>query len=248
MDSKNPPPQAVLGQLINGYWITFSIHAAAKLNIADLLAGGPKSTAEIASATAAQEDSIYRLMRALASIGIFTETDPRTFAQTPLSEALRPGTPGSMHGLAVATGLLHLRAWPEVVYSVKTGNTAVHKTFGKEIFGHLQDDAEAAAAFDAAMAGYTASIGKAVAAGYDFSQFELIADIGGGNGALLAHILPSYPQVRGVAFDLDHVATRARDFLAKAGLAGPCEFVGGDFFKSVPAADAYVMKMILHDW
>ncbi len=248
METKAKPPQAVLGELINGYWITLSIHAAAKLNIADLLVDGPKSSAEIAKRTSANEDAIYRLLRALSSIGIFTETDPRTFAQTPLSEVLRPSVPGSMHGLAVVTGVLHLRAWPEVVHSVKTGETAVSKVFGKEVFEHLNDDSVAAAAFDAAMSGYTASVGKAVAAGYDFSRFKDIVDLGGGNGALLSHILPTCPDTRGITFDLDHVTARATEFLSKAGLAGRCEAMSGDFFKSVPAADAYLLKMILHDW
>jgi predicted O-methyltransferase YrrM len=243
-----PPPQAVLGPLIHGYWISLSIHAAARLNIADLLVDGPKSSAEIARRTSANEDAVYRLLRALASIGIFTETDPGTFAQTPLSEALRPSVPGSMHGVAVMSGLLHFQAWPEIVHSVKTGETAASKVWGKEVLEHLKDDAEAAAAFDAAMAGYTSSVGKAVAAGYDFSRFNTVADIGGGSGALLSHILPSYPQTQGITFDLDHVTTRARAELSRAGLSGRCEAMSGDFFQSVPAADAYLMKMILHDW
>ncbi|GAC1651075.1 MAG: hypothetical protein NVS9B11_23800 [Candidatus Dormibacteraceae bacterium] len=127
---------------------------------------------------------------------------------------LRPSVPGSMHGLAVATGILHLRAWPEVVHSVKTGETAVSKVFGKEVFEHLKDDSVAAAAFDAAMSGYTASVGKAVAAGYDFSRFKDIVDLGGGNGALLSHILPTCPNTRGITFDLDHVTARAKEFLS----------------------------------
>jgi len=248
MENKSKPPQAVLGELINGYWITLSIHAAAKLNIADLLVDGPRSSEEIARRTSANEDAIYRLMRALASIGIFTEIDPRTFAQTPLSEVLRPGVPGSMHGLAVVTGLMHLRAWPDVVHSVITGDTAMRKAFGKELFEHLKDEPATAAAFDAAMSGYTAAVGKAVAAGYDFSRFRDIVDIGGGNGALLSHILPGYPKAHGITFDLDHVSARATEFLSKVGLTGRCEAVGGDFFKTVPAADAYLLKMILHDW
>jgi hypothetical protein len=197
----------------------------------------------------ANPDELFRLMRALSSLGIFAEGPSRAFKHTPLSEALRTGVPGSMHGLATMTGLMHLRAWPDVVHSVRTGAPAFDQVFGKGVFEHATSNPEAGAAFDAAMAGYTAATSGAVVAGYDFTPFHSIVDVGGGNGALLAAILSKAPAASGVCFDLPASAERAKVLLQERGLMGRCEVVGGDFFASVPAgADAYTLKMILHDW
>src|SRR5882672_4666761 len=245
----SPPPQAVLSQMINGYWITGTICAAAKLDVASAIGDAPRAIAEVATAVGAEVESLYRLMRALAGLGIFAEAPGRTFSHTPLSLALRPGVPGSMHGLAVMTGLLHLRAWPEVAHSVKTGDTAFSKVFGKEIFAHVTTNAEAGQAFDEAMSSYTAATSNAVVGAYDFSPFEKIVDVGGGNGALIAAVLKQAPRAVGVTFDLPPSAERAKANLAAQGLAGRCEVVGGDFFESVPSGgDAYALKMIVHDW
>jgi SAM-dependent methyltransferase len=244
-----PPPQAVLAQMINGYWVTGTIHAAAKLGLAAAIGDAPRTVTEVAAAVGADVESLHRLLRALAGLGIFVEGPNRTFAHTPLSLALRPGVPGSMHGLASMTGMLHMRAWPEVVHSVKTGETAFSKVFGKEIFPYVTSNAEAGQAFDDAMASYTAATSNAVVAAYDFSKFEKIVDVGGGNGALIAAILEKAPRAAGVNFDLPPSAERAKANLGARGLAGRCEVVGGDFFESVPAGgDAYALKMIVHDW
>jgi hypothetical protein len=229
------PPQAVLGQMINGYWASFSILAAVR-------------GAWGAERVAAEADTLYRLLRALASIGVFHEEGDRTFLHTPLSSLLKKDVPGSMHGLALMTSLLHMRAWPELLHSVRTGETAFAKVFGCNIFEYLPTDAEAARAFDAAMAGYTAMMANAVVAKYDFDVYGTVVDVGGGSGALIAAILDRFPRPRGVTFDLPHVSERARAALDRASLAGRAEVVGGDFFASVPAGDCYTLKHILHDW
>jgi hypothetical protein len=244
-----PPPQAVLSQMINSYWVTGAICAAARLGVAAALGDGPRPIGQLATQVGAHTESLYRLMRALAGVGIFTEGPDRTFSHTPLSLALRPGVPGSMHGLAAMTGLLHLRAWPEIAHAVRTGETAFSKVFGKELFEHTTADDEAGQAFDEAMAGYTAASAGAVVGVYDFSPFQKIVDVGGGNGALIAAILDKHPRASGVTFDLPASAERARATLAARGLAGRCEAVGGDFFQAVPSGgDAYALKMIVHDW
>jgi predicted O-methyltransferase YrrM len=244
-------PSAALGQMINAYWATFSIHAAAKLGIADLLAGGPMPVGALADRTGTKPDPLYRLLRALASLGIFRETDGpgHVFEQTPLSEPLRGGVPGSVRGLAVMTGMLHLRAWPEILHSLATGETALKKVFGQELFEHVGANPELARVFDEAFGGYTAMISGIVAGKYDFARFQRIIDVGGGNGALLTAVLATAPGARGVTFDLPHVTARAKETLARSGVADRCEAVAGDFFAAVPAdGDAYVLKMILHDW
>jgi O-methyltransferase domain len=129
--------------------------------------------------------------------------------------------------------MLHLRAWPEVVHSVKTGETAFSRVFGRELFPYVTTNAEAGQVFDDAMASYTAATSNAVVAAYDFSRFENIVDVGGGNGALIAAILQRTPRATGVNFDLPPTAERAKANLGARGLAGRCEVVGGDFFESV---------------
>lgn len=243
------PPQAVLAEMINGYWVTFSIAAAAELGVADHLAAGPTSVNQLAERTGTHAPSLYRLLRALASLSIFAEDEQGRFANTPLSEALRAGVPGSMRGLARLTLHAHLKAWPDVLHSVRTGHTAFEKVFGAELFEHLQKDQELAAIFDEAFTGYTAALSEAAAATYDFSRFRHIVDVGGSAGALVAAILKRVPEAKGINFDLPHVAERAKAALAKTGLGERVSSVGGDFFQSVPAGgDAYTLKMILHDW
>jgi len=243
------PPPAVIGKIINGYWATFSVIAAARLGVADKLASGPKSVAALAEECDVNADAIHRLLRALASMEIFEETAPNTFAQTALSEPLRSGVPGSMRAMAMMTGMLHLRAWPAIDHSLKTGGTAFAKVFGREIFEYLEGDADAARIFDEAFSGYTGMVAGAVAARYDFSPFTRLVDVGGGGGGFLSVIAKQFPNARGVSFDLPHVAARAKSALAKAGASDRIEAVGGDFFASVPAeGDAYLLKMILHDW
>ncbi|HEY2745882.1 MAG TPA: methyltransferase, partial [Polyangia bacterium] len=200
-----PPPPAQLGQLINGYWASFSIIAAARLGVADALDDGATPVARLAERTSANADALYRLLRALASLSIFREEGERAFAHTPMSQLLRKDAPMSMHGVATMTSLMHLHAWPELLHSVRTGETAFAKIFGHQVFEHMAADPEAARAFDSAMAGYTIAVGNAVAAKYDFSRFATIADIGGGAGALSTILLGKNPAPKGITFDLPHV-------------------------------------------
>lgn len=235
--------------MLTAFWVTDSLYAAARLGVADVIANGTADVSEIARQVHADEGSLYRLLRALASVGVFAETESRRFVQTPLSDRLRRDVPGSLRGLAIYVGGLMMRAWPEITYSVQTGRPAFEKVFGKPTFDYLADHPEDAAMFDEAMTGQTTMIGRAVVAAYDFSRFGTIADIGGGKGALLATILPAVPRAHGINFDQPPVAERALSFLAAAGLADRCEVAGGDFFAEVPAgADAYLMKFVLHDW
>ena len=245
----NIPPQAQLGQMITGYWTSQAIYAAAKFGIADLLNDGPKSADELASATGTKSELLYRLLRALASVGIFAEEDGKRFSLTPLAEPLRSDVAGSQRSLALMMGDAQYRAWGNLADTVQTGDNAYEKIFGKPIFDHLAEQPEKARIFDAAMTGIHGRETGAILDAYDFSGINVIADIGGGNGSKITAILQKHPEMRGILFDLPHVVERARPHIEAAGLSDRCQLVDGDFFQSVPSgADAYVMRHIIHDW
>jgi hypothetical protein len=235
--------------MITGSWISQAIYVAAKLQIADLLAEGPRSAEELAGATGTHGRTLYRLLRALASVGVYTEAEPGRFGLTPLAEGLRREVPGSQWAMAVMMGEEHFRAWGDLLESVRTGETAFDRIFGQPIFAYLAEHPEQARLFDEAMVAIHGRETQATLAAYRFDGVGTLADVGGGNGSNLIGILAAYPSMRGVLFDLPHVVERAGANLRAAGLADRCEAVAGSFFDSVPVkADAYVLRHIIHDW
>ena len=242
-------PSQQLDQMITGYWTSQAIYAVAKFGIADLLKDGPRRVDELAETSSTNAEALYRLLRALASIGVFSESSPKEFSLTPLAEPLRSDVEGSKRALALMSGDEQYRAWGEIVYSIQTGNTAFDKVFGKPIFDYLSEKPEKARIFDAAMTGIHGRETGDVLDAYDFSGVEVLADIGGGNGSNITSILQQYPTMKGVLFDLPHVVERSRERVEAAGLSDRCQLVGGNFFESVPeGADAYLMRHIIHDW
>jgi hypothetical protein len=238
-----------LDRMITSYWTSQAIYAAAKLGIADHLKDGPRSTEQLAKATSTNAGALYRLLRALASIGIFSEGTPKHFELTPLAEPLRSDVAGSKRALALMTGDEQFQAWGEVVYSIQTGKTAFDKVFGKPIFDYLADHPDKGQIFDDAMTGIHGRETGAMLDAYDFSGIRCLADVGGGNGSNIATILQAHPAMQGILFDLAHVLARAKKRIEGAGLSDRCRFVGGDFFQSVPSgADAILMRHIIHDW
>ena len=247
-DSAPPPPDALL-QMMTGYWISKAIYVAAKLGVADLLADGARSAEEVAAATETHEGALYRVLRALASVGIFSEVAPGRFALTPLAELLRSGTPDSMRALAIMYAEEQYRAWDDVLHSVRTGQPAFEHTFGMPYFDYFVTHPEASQVFNEAMVGWTAQVVDTAVAAYDFSPFDTVVDVGGGHGGFLVALLKRYPTAQGILFDVPHVVEGAKPFLVAAGVADRCARVGGDFFAEIPAgADAYVLAQILHDW
>jgi hypothetical protein len=243
------PPPATLLQMMTGYWVSQALHVAAKLGIADLLADGPVDCEDLAAATDTHAPSLQRVLRALASVGVFTEVSPGSFALTPLAELLRTETPGSMRALAIMYAEEQYRAWGELLHSVRTGEMAFDHQFGMGYFEYLAQHPEADRVFNEAMTGWTHQLVGAVMDTYDFSPFKTIVDVGAGYGALLTAILRSNPGTRGVLFEQPHVVASAEEQLVAAGVADRCTFVGGDFFAAVPTGgDAYVLSQILHDW
>lgn len=244
-----PPPPAVLLQMMTGYWVSQSIYIAAKLGVADLLADGPRPVEALATATESHAPSLYRLLRALASVGVFTETSPHTFALTPMAALLRTGTPHSMHALAITYCEEMYTAWGSMLHSIRTGEPAFAHHFGMGPFPYFATHPEADRVFNEAMIGYTHQVANAVTASYDFSPFATVVDVGGGYGTLLAAILRDNPAAQGILFDVPHVIEAAEGFLNTTGVGARCARVAGDFFVALPGGgDAYVLSQILHDW
>ena len=243
-----PPPAALL-QMMTGYWVSQAIHVAARLGIADRLADGPKSSAELAAATESDAPTLYRLLRALASVGVFTEAIPGHFVLTPLAALLRTGTADSMRALAIIYNEEGYRAWGDLLYSVRTGQPAFEHVFGLPVFEYYAQHPESDRLLNEGLVGYTNRVAGAVVAAYDFSPFGTVVDVGGGYGALLAAILQRHPRTRGILFDQPHVVAGAAEQLQTAGVADRCTRIAGDFFVAVPdGGDAYVLSQILHDW
>jgi len=237
-------------QIISGFWVSRAIFAIAKLGIPDLLQSGPKTIAELASATKMHAPSLFRVLRALVSVGVLNSAEGGRFAQTPLSETLVTDVPGSLRWFAVSElGQEHYPAWGNLMHSLKTGDIAFDNFFGVDIWKYFQQNSEDAAVFNNSMSNMTAATNEAITSVYDFSGFKTLVDVGGGHGGLITEILKSNPELKGVLFDADEVIQGARPKLEAAGVAERCETVAGDFFKSVPAGgDAYIMKWIIHDW
>ena len=196
------------------------------------------------------EDALYRVLRTLASLGIFEETAPREFSNNLASSMLRAEVPGSMYDSALwMTDPFHFQVYADALYSVQTGNPAVDKTFGIPVFEYFAGNPEESEIFNNAMTSFSAMVIPAVLEVYDFSGIGTLIDIAGGHGRVLTSILEKYPAMRGVLFDLEHVLAGARPRIRELGLADRCQTIAGDFFKAVPeGGDAYIMKHIIHDW
>lgn len=242
-------PQAQLNQLISGYMKTQAVYVAAKLGIADLLTQGGRTAEDLARATNMHAPSLFRLLRALASLGVFTEDESSCFSLTPIAECLRSDVPGSQRALAIMSGEEHFKAWAELLYSIQTGKTSFDKLYGMPIFDFLSQNLEQAKVFDAAMVGVHGRETAAMTDAYDFSDIGILADVGGGNGSLLSFVLKAYPTMKGMLYDLPGVVERAKAGFQANGLADRCEVIGGSFFESIPeGADAYLLRHIIHDW
>jgi len=243
------PEHAAMQSLIFGYRMTQVLYVAAKLGIADLLAGGPQTAEELAAAAGAQADALYRTLRALASLGVFREIAPRRFALTPQAELLRTDHPHSLRALILVQGEEAYRAWGDLLYSLRTGAPAFDHAYGMPHFDYLAQHAEASAVFNRTMSENTARSIAAVVSAYAFPASGVVVDIGGGHGAFLAAVLQAHPGLRGVLFDQPHVVAGAAPTLEAASVAERCARVGGDFFtRPLPAGDIYLLRQVIHDW
>jgi hypothetical protein len=243
-------PSAALLELANGFRVSQAIHVAATLGIADLLKDGARSSDDLAAATGTHAGALYRLLRALATVGVFREESGRHFALTPLSECLRSGAPEPVGPWAVHIGEPGLwQAWGSLLDSVRTGENAFRRVHGMSTWDYYARNPTAGAIFDRAMTGHSRLQANAVLKAYDFGRFGCVLDVGGGHGTLLSAVLAKHRSLRGVLFDQPHVVAGAEPVLRAAGVADRCQVVGGDFFEALPrGGDAHMLKFILHDW
>lgn len=241
--------QAALQQMSNGYWATQIIYVAAKLGIADILKDGPQGVAALAQATETHAPSLYRLMRALAGLGVFVENEDGDYEATARGRCLMSSSPGALRARAILNGEDWYTAWGDLLHSVRTGETAFDHVYGMPVYEYLAANPDTAASFNESMASSTESTTREVADAYNFSGLRTIVDVGGGTGTFLAGILKANPQARGVLFDRPTVAVAAGGLLSSVGVADRCEVVAGDFFEAVPSGgDAYVLSFIIHNW
>jgi hypothetical protein len=228
--------------------VTQAIAVAAELGVADRLAAGRRTSADLAAATGADAEKLHRLLRFLASIGIFEQGTDATWGLTPLADLLRSDAPQSMRAGAQMMGRL-ANVWPHLLENVRAGTCAYNLAFGKPIFEDLASKPEDATIFDAAMSSFHGPETGAVLDAFHYDGVSVLADIGCGSGAVMMATLQRHPGMKAILFDQAHVLERTRPHVQSAGLADRCTFVTGNFFESVPAgADAYTMRHILHDW
>ena len=236
--------------MVLAQWNSAAICAAAKLGIADQLESGSRTTRELASTLNLHEDSLYRVLRALAGLGIFHEGENRTFSQTHLSDTLRTNAKPSLRYAAVMMlDDFQYRSVQGICSSIENGRPAIANVLGAGLFEYLGAHADEAFNFNRGMTGMSSNEAPAVVATYDFSGFQHIVDVAGGAGGLLAAILAAAPKLRGTLFDQPSVIEQAKKDGLLTPFADRCEMAAGSFFEAVPAGvGAYIMKHIIHDW
>jgi SAM-dependent methyltransferase len=239
--------RAELFDLINGYRVTQAINVAARLGVADLLKDGPQTADELAAKLSVRRLPLYRLLRALASEGLFQEVAGQRFELTPLADLLRSDVPGSLRHWAIAQGSQWMwRAWANLEYSIRTEKTAFADVYGEEFFDYCATHPAVEAEFDAGQSSTADGVAKAILDAYDFRPFSKIVDVGGGTGRLLNAVLKQNPSAEGVLMDRPTVVEKA---VLDPEIRPRVQVVGGDFFESVPeGGDCYLMRRIIHDW
>jgi SAM-dependent methyltransferase len=238
-----------LFQMATGYWVSQAIYVAAKLGIADLLKDGPQSCVALAAATGSDAPSLFRLMRALASVDVFSHVNKDCFALSRLAENLQTHAPASLRAMVITIGEIHYQACGNLLHSIQTGSPAFNKVFGTSLFDYLQQNAPAGDAFHQGMTNLSSMLAYAILIAYDLAGISSIVDVGGGEGKLLRKILELNPEMTGAVLDLPRTIERVHQELNGNTRVGSCSYIAGDFFDSVPdGADAYLLCGVLHDW
>lgn len=247
MNDEAPRPETILWNLSRGAMATKALGIAADLGIADALANGPRSVAELADGAGVDEDALYRILRALATEGVFAEEDERAFRNTELSDRLRTDYPGSWRDFAHLFGNVWYRTFTDAETSVRTGEDAFSRKFGTDFWSWLAQHPDEGAAFNRAMASGADSHLEWIDR-VDWHADETVVDVGGGNGTTMLALLRRQPMLNAVVFDLPETARDAEPVVGASDVADRCRVVAGSFFDSVPSGDTYVLTGILHDW
>ena len=247
--AKRDDPRQRLRALIDANWTTQAIAATVRLRLPDLLMDGAQTVEVLASQVSCHPPSLLRLLRALTSISIVSESEDGRFEITETGRLLAADAPGSLSAWAELCGTTSWTAWGRLYECVRTGTSARKQGSGAGGFDHLAKDDAAALLFNRAMVGLSRPVAVSVAAEVDFAGVQRVVDVGGGFGELIAAVLSRHPGMNGVLLDMGHAISRAHDFLAATGVADRCELIAGDFFEAVhPGADVYMLKSVLHDW
>jgi hypothetical protein len=245
MQTNGLAPHEQLLSISIGYWQANAVGLATQLGLADFLAEGPLTVEELAKRAEVNAPALFRLLRALESIGIFTQTAPGVFANSPVSQLLRKDVPGSQEAMIrhlLVKGNGCYEAWNDFDYTIQSGNSSVEKIYGCKYWDFLRANPQASEATNGAMRSVSISMTPAVTEAYDWARFPQIVDVGGGIGTQIVSILDASPRSKGIVFDQPHVVT---DSLQHNRLKA----VAGNFFDSVPSnADAYLLRFVLHDW
>ena len=245
-----PTLRAALIRMANGYCEAKALQVAAELGIADLVAEKFRTADQLSKIVGVQADSLYRLLRALASLGIFKEGDDGRFENTSLSEVLRADVPGSVKDYVInAPDDAYLLSWTKFMDVVRTGKPSFKDVNGCDQWEYFRRHPDMGERFNKGIAARASQVTSALLKSYDFSQFKTLIDVGGGLGTVLASILNKFPQLHGCLYDQRSVIEGAKSFLEAQGVISRCNLISGDFFESVPKDfDAYLMKSIIHDW
>ncbi|MCK5148825.1 methyltransferase [bacterium] len=247
MSEQIPSSEDQMMKWITSKWITKPIYVAAELGIADLLRDAPLSVDALAEKTNTHPPSLYRLLRALSSIGIFAETDERIFGMTPLAQCLLSDAMRPMARMFLSDW--HDKAWNSLAYTIRTGKPGFDHAFGKQAFEWMEENPEARAILDQGQGLKAIRFAEAVIEACDFSGFSSICDVGGGQGSFLIQLLVSYPHIKGIVADMPGAVVPAEKAIAKADLKDRCKAIPHDFLKETPpACDAYFLVNVLHDW
>ena len=244
----DPPADAAIIQMSVGFWTTQALYVVAELGVADLLdQHTPRPVGALAADVGAAERPLYRVLRALSGLGLLREQPEGHFTLTDRGTPLRSDAPDTVRSALLVTGEEQYQAWGSFLHNVRTGGTAFEHRFGQPVFDYYRDRPRESARFNQAMRELTREQGHAVATAYDFSDVQVVLDVGGGNGSLLSAILTRHPHLAGILFDQEIAVEQARQ-----GAGGPlpnCRFVAGDFFDKVPAgADLITVKHTIHNW
>jgi O-methyltransferase domain len=241
-------PTAQMVEFLDGLVMAYMLHAIAEIGVADQVTDGPLEVEKLAERTGTNADALYRVLRAVASKGVFTEVSPRTFGLTPLAATLRSDVDDSMRDAFRMQGQPSMReAYAAIGHSMRTGKPAFEHVHGTTLYSYLAERPELSKLFSSSMGNAARQMQRPAIDAYDLSDVRRLIDIGGAHGHLVAAVLSRYPEMRGVVFDLPHVVPGAADVLAEAGVADRAELVSGDYLQAVPAqGDAYTVSHVLH--